>query len=123
MLYAICLEILKCRDGSIICQIRYPNKDEMPHGESDDLMIPIILSLQGMENCYTKQIQDIVCARLLLGCSAVRESELSHLLARYVQNAHSLSLMHESIRKQSCRMLIMKCDVLMEYETHKCDVF
>ena len=33
--------------------------------------------------------------RLLLVCSVVRESELSLLLVSYVQNAHSLSLMHE----------------------------
>ena len=64
-------------------------KGEMPYGENDDLMILKHLEVTRKENCYTEQIQDIVCARLLLGCPAVRESELSHLLARCAQNAHS----------------------------------
>ena len=89
------LGILNRCHGSIIRQIRC-TKDEILDDEKhyqNKMLRSIELRLREMENM--ERAQDIVAARPLSVCFVVRESELSHLLARYVQNAHSLSLMHE----------------------------
>ena len=79
------------------------------------------MRLRDMENMEKEQGS---AARLLFVCSVVRESELSHLLASYVQNAHSLSLMHE---KHSQAILLHAQREMWwangKWSAYKCDVF